>query len=247
MEAATRGASVCKALLNKLCLGTTDTFGRGLVTDFPPRRSTPSLKRWLLRVHRDLQTIDAVIDPYAGYYRNGLSNYERLVLVLEDRRFFGHGGFEIWAIIREFLRMFASSPHGGASTIDMQFVRTATGYKQISFRRKLYEMLLSSLIQFRYPKIVILRSYLQIAYLGHALKGADAAAMKAFGKFSDELSPREAAHLATYLVFPRPSDALTNHYWQRRVLRRANHIEAFYIRNEKRFNKLERRVFGNVS
>lgn len=204
-----------------------------------PYRALPSLRRWLLKVHDDLLSIHNLIQPWAIYFPDQLTTFEKLVLVLEDRRFFRHGGFDLWALCRETLRFFLTSSNGGASTIDMQFVRTATGYRERTLRRKLYEMLLASLIQFRYSKVTILRSYLNAAYFGWGLRGSDSAAMEHFGHYPDNLSLTDAAKLASMLVFPKPKNPTDQ--WERKVLRRANYIEAVYIRRKKRFDKIASR------
>ena len=209
-----------------------------------PRRSIPSLRAWMRKAHLDLLTIHASVNPYAGYTNSRLSLVERMVLTLEDRRFFSHGGFELRSIFREFVKFFWNGSNGGASTIDMQFVRTTTGYRERTLRRKMYEMFLATVIQFRYPKIVILRSYLSKAYFGHGLRGIMVASMVSFGKAPEDLTLAESSELASYLVFPRPSNAVSNPIWCRKVLRRSNYIQAVYIRREKRFDKVERRIFS---
>jgi membrane peptidoglycan carboxypeptidase len=163
------------------------------------------------------------------------------VLVLEDRRFFGHSGVDYFALLREVARVLTLRKHGGASTIDMQLVRTATGYRAPTLKRKLYEMLLARIIQYRYSKLLILRSYLASAYLGWDLRGTEDAAQAVFGKFADELNVDEAAALASMLVFPRPRQ--NSSIWQNKISRRANYIKAVYVRRKKRFEKLEGRVF----
>lgn len=161
---------------------------------------------------------------------------EKLTLALEDRRFLTHRGVDAISALREFIRAITFRRHGGASTIDMQFVRTATGYKQRTLTRKLYEMLLAILIQFRYNKIVILRSYLRCAYFGsHRPRGADGAAMKIYHKKASELSVEESAFVAAMLVYPRPRNPSAR--WQLRVERRARYGVKVYIANKKRFDQ----------
>jgi membrane carboxypeptidase/penicillin-binding protein len=87
-------------------------------------------------VHTDLFTIDRKVPWYVP--DDPLISVEKMVLVLEDRRFFSHRGFDLQSAIREVSRAIAVQPHGGASTIDMQLVRTATGYRQRTIGRKLY-------------------------------------------------------------------------------------------------------------
>jgi membrane peptidoglycan carboxypeptidase len=190
----------------------------------------------LIRVHDDLLAVHRRVRPWAVYWPTELSTFEKLVLVLEDRRFFKHGGVDFIAVFREILKLVTLRKHGGASTIDMQFVRSTTDYRARTFRRKLYEMFLASLIQFRYSKITILRSYLGFAYFGWGLRGADQAAKALFGKSTESLDIEDAAFLASMLVFPLPKNK--SDVWCHRISRRANYIESVYVRRKKRFDEI---------
>lgn len=206
---------------------------------FRPARSIPSFRRWLLKVHADLLEVHQRVSPYAEYYPDELSALEKMTIVLEDRRFFDHKAVDFIAILRTVYKALFCQIYEGASTIDMQFVRTATGYRERSLRRKLYEILLANLIQFRYSKVTILRSYLNVAYFGWQLRGADSAAAAVFGCGSNDLDLEQAAFIASMLVFPRPRYPTDD--WRRRVLRRANHIKAAYVRHKERFDEIARR------
>lgn len=207
-----------------------------------PRKQYPSLRRWLLQLHSDLLIIHDAIDPCVTEYPLKLSDFERLVLTLEDRRFFNHMGIDWRRFVRDALRAITFRTHGGASTIDMQLVRTATGYRDRKIRRKLYEVLLAYIIQHRYSKVEILRSYLQIAYFGTGMKGSEAAARHLYNKHPTELDVEEAANIAAMLVFPRPRFPSNN--WAYKHLRRANYIKAVYTRRKHSFDKLEERIFS---
>lgn len=207
-----------------------------------PRKQYPSLRRWLLKLHEDLLIIHAVIDPYAAEYPTELSNFERLVLTLEDRRFFAHMGIDWRRFVRDAFRAVTFRNHGGASTIDMQLVRTATGYRDRKIRRKLYEALLAYIIQHRYSKIEILRSYLQIAYFGTGMQGGEVAARQVYGLPTAQLNIEQAARIAAMLVFPRPRNPSAN--WEYKHLRRTNYIIAVYSRRKHSFDKLEKRIFS---
>ena len=199
----------------------------------------PSIREWLIHTHEELLAIHACINQSAFYYPKRLTDFERLVLTLEDRRFFSHRGVSWRSLFREMLKVFIFRRPGGASTIDMQLVRTATGNYERTIKRKLHEIVLAYVIQFRYSKIAILRSYLEVAYFGTGLKGAQDAAPQ--GHSIDELSGYDAAFLASHLVFPRPRDM--NEQWAKRISRRANYIKAVNVRYKKRFDKIERREF----
>jgi membrane peptidoglycan carboxypeptidase len=168
-----------------------------------------------------------------------LTTFEKLVLVLEDRRFLRHDGVDGRACVRELIKAMFRRRHGGASTIDMQFVRTATGYHELTFRRKLYEMLLAMVIQYRYSKLLILRSYLACAFYGSHLYGVSKASSVIFGKSASELSVQEMAELAAMLVYPRP--LRSGEEWRIRVKRRAAYGVKLLPRFEQRFNQIPRR------
>ncbi len=201
------------------------------------RRQFFSLRRHLVKIHRDLFTISDFVERYEDEYV--LSRFEMLVLILEDRRFFNHGGFDMKATLREFLKKCAFMRHGGASTIDMQFVRTATGFRKKTVSRKLYEMFLSFLIQYRYSKFQILRSYLAAAYFGSGITGANAACRRTFNMPLNEISDQQAAELASMLVYPRPK--LPTPSWKARIDRRASYGLIKLRKLEKKFDKLPKR------
>jgi membrane peptidoglycan carboxypeptidase len=163
---------------------------------------------------------------------------EKMILVLEDRRFFRHNGIDMKACLRELVRVLTIQPHGGASTIDMQFVRTATNFREKTLRRKLYEMFLALLIQFRYNKKEILRSYLGCAYFGSHLYGLETVSYTLYGKSPIDLSFDEVAEVAAMLVYPKPLVATSQ--WRAKLARRANYGKRRYARFEKSFDKLPR-------
>lgn len=182
-------------------------------------RQPLSLKRFLYEVYSDLTIVDRYL---LDYHSSQLNVLDRAVLVLEDRRFFGHRGIDRRSVLRDFIKMVTFRRFGGSSTIEMQFVRTCTGYKQRTVRRKLYEMLLASLLQYRASKIQVLKSYMGIVYLGHGVRGAEAAARKLFGKARlDQLTMAEACHIAAMMVYPMPK--VPTERWRARIDRRANY------------------------
>jgi membrane peptidoglycan carboxypeptidase len=211
-----------------------------------PKLAWPSLRRRLICLHNDLFDIQKKVerrfwrDYVHGDQRwvraDDLTNIEKLVIVLEDRRFSQHHGVDRWSVLREIIRAITFRRHGGASTIDMQFVRTVTGYRSLTFRRKLYEILLALIINFRYDKRTILRSYLACAFLGSHLIGITRASYGIYGKAVEELSIEEAAFISAMLVYPRPrSEPLT---WKAKVTRRAKYGIGVYLANKERFDKL---------
>jgi membrane peptidoglycan carboxypeptidase len=201
-----------------------------------PKLSIFHPREALVRIHSDLFSVHARIKTWSAYFPPALTNLEKMVIVLEDRRFHRHHGVDFKSILRETIRALTFRRHGGASTIDMQLVRTCTGYRERTASRKLYEIFMSVLIQFRYSKIVILRSYLECAYFGSRLRGARSAAKKVFGKRPNDLTIPEAAFLASMLVYPRPHNPSTK--WESRVQRRADYGHRVYVAHKKRFDQV---------
>ena len=165
-----------------------------------------------------------------------LTYLEKVVLVLEDRRFLQHSGVDLIAALRECIKAITFRRHGGASTIDMQFVRTVTGYKELKLKRKLYEAFLAYLVRFRHSKILILRSYLRCAYFGSHLIGAEKASLRLFGKQISDLDEGECAQIAAMLVYPKP--LVPQEHWRAKVARRAKYGQRRLLRFEKGFGKL---------
>ena len=200
-----------------------------------PKLESIGLRSFLIRLHSDLFRIHNKTMTYAAYFPDHLLPIEKMVMALEDRRFMTHAGIDLKSVTRELVKALMLRRHGGASTIDMQFVRTATGYKDRTIARKVYEVLLSATIQFRYSKIVILRSYISCAYFGSHLIGADSASAELYGVQSVDLDFQQASVLAAMLVYPRPLSPTAE--WDARVRRRAKYGMAVYVANKKRLDK----------
>lgn len=200
-----------------------------------PRRM-PSLRRFLIEMNVELSELSHRYNRWDA--AEELSEFEILVLILEDRRFLSHWGVDVRSVARELLRAIRGRRHGGASTIDMQFIRTVNGRRDRTLRRKLREAAMALLIQFHFDKKPLLRSYLDQAYFGHGLTGSEAASYKSFGRPIEELSREEAAALAAMLVYPMPSDQ--NDAWLQRVQKRAGYALLLYARFEQRLKKIKR-------
>lgn len=175
-------------------------------------------------LREDARRIDLTMERHSLSGPFELTPFETSVLLLEDRRFFWHFGVDIISVIRELLRMIRGRRFGGASTIEMQFVRTITDRKERTVTRKIREMLLAIYVQSKYSKWNILRCYLDIAYFGTRLVGARQAARHMFDLSTDALPTAPGATIAAMLVAPRPSRPNAN--WKRRIERRSNYAVA---------------------
>lgn len=195
----------------------------------------PFPRRVIIRIHQDLFTIEKRTRHYVDWPPE-LSIIEKMVLISEDRRFFRHNGIDYRAVLREIFKAITFRRTGGASTIDMQFVRTATGNYERTLRRKSYEMLLAWLIQYRYTKIQILRSYLAIAFFGSRLRGISAASDVVFSIPQDDFTAEQAAFISAMLIYPRP--IVPSNEWFCRATRRGRYILSLYPRLKQRFEQL---------
>ncbi|HIF7993903.1 TPA: transglycosylase domain-containing protein, partial [Morganella morganii] len=79
-------------------------------------------------MNSDLYTIESRFNDY-WYVSYDYTDLHFHVVAIEDRRFFFHYGVDTRSIIRNLIRMITFRDHGGASTIEMQLVRTITNYK----------------------------------------------------------------------------------------------------------------------
>lgn len=194
------------------------------------------LCRWLpgrltQKIEKDLANI---IRPLR-WTRDDLDDLEVFVVLLEDRRYFQHCGIDPQSFVREFWKLITLQRVGGASTIDMQFVRTRTGFRDRTFKRKIYEMLLAWMLQTKMDKIQILRAYLSEVYLGSRITGVECAAHVVFGKARYELTREEAAFIASMMVYPRPLRPTES--WKTRVERRAKYGLSLYKKLGRSFQR----------
>lgn len=138
-----------------------------------------------------------------------LSPLLQCVLLIEDRRFFKHYGFELRAVARGLKYFLRKGRIGGVSTIDQQVVRIARSQYERTFSRKLSEVILSLLLQFHCSKSQLLQYYIHNAYLGYGLEGCETASRVIFRKDAYNLVPDEAALIASLFARPMKYSAVT--------------------------------------
>ena len=122
-------------------------------------------------------------------------------LVVEDKRFYGHGGIDWRRVPGAVLRnVRARRWKEGFSTVTMQLARnvfTSDISREKSLIRKLREAKVAREIERRYPKDKILELYLNQIYLGAGAYGVETAAQRYFGKSVRDVNLAEAAMLAS--------------------------------------------------
>jgi 1A family penicillin-binding protein len=125
------------------------------------------------------------------------------VVAAEDAKFYRHGGYDLFGIMRATLKNLSSRRvRQGASTITQQLARNSFALKEKTFRRKLLEIFLARRIEESFGKQKIMELYLNRIYFGGGLYGAEAAARGYFGKPAREMSLTEAATLAGLIKSP---------------------------------------------
>lgn len=135
----------------------------------------------------------------------------RAVVAAEDAHFCKHHGID-WGALREAIddAQEDGTAFRGASTITQQVTKNLFLWQGRDFVRKALEFPLALWIDLVLPKSRILEIYLNIAELGpQGQFGVEAASAYAFGKSAANLSPREAALLASILPNPVKRSART--------------------------------------
>jgi len=194
----------------------------------------PSFRSSLLRLHDTILRINEIAIYTSRDAR--LSELEKLVIVLEDRRFFSHQGYDLRSIAREIWKALTFRRNGGASTIDIQLFRTISNRYERTLRRKLREAVGARALQKKCSKIQILRVYLQEAYFGTGLTGSDAASQALFAKQSSQLTTEEASQIAALLVYPKPRVETSN--WLAKISRRAEYGRFLLRTSQKDLNQI---------
>ena len=146
--------------------------------------------------------------PYAELYE---PNHRRLWIKLadipehvqqafvaaEDKRFFKHTGIDERSVIRAFIGNVADpKSRQGGSTITQQVAKNLLVGDEISYERKIREIVVASRVEKALSKQDILEIYLNAIFLGRSSWGIELAARSYFGKGAKDLTLAEGAFLA---------------------------------------------------
>jgi penicillin-binding protein 1A len=125
------------------------------------------------------------------------SNVQQAFVSAEDKRFYQHNGIDERSLIRAFIGNLAQSgrPQGG-STITQQVVKNLLVGEELTYERKIREMILTARVERLLSKQEILELYLNSTYLGRGSWGVEMAARSYFGKSVKALTLGEGALLA---------------------------------------------------
>ncbi len=184
-------------------LGAVIDFYNKALADLPDYRKLKGLK---------LPGASVVLDRTGGRFAEVFEENQRRVWVAladipehvqkafvaaEDKRFYQHHGVDERGLIRAFIDNLGRSgrPQGG-STITQQVVKNLLVGGDLTYERKIREMVLASRVERMLSKAEILELYLNSVYLGRNSWGIELAARSYFGTTAKELTLEQGALLA---------------------------------------------------
>ncbi len=143
-------------------------------------------------------------------------NIKYAFLASEDKNFYNHYGVDIIAIFRAFLTNIININSNkrvvGASTITQQVVKNLLLSNELSYSRKIKEIILAIRIENILDKNDILELYLNDIYLGYGSYGIGSASLNYFNKSIYDLQLHEIAFLASLPKAPNNYNPKTNYY-----------------------------------
>lgn len=156
-------------------------------------------------------TITQLVDQANGYTiqkqympLEKISPHMRLAVVAaEDMSFPNHFGFNLKKIKRAYEKNKTRTKPRGASSISQQVCRNVFLWQGGGWFRKGIEVYFTFMIELLWSKERILEIYLNVAEMGKGVYGAEAAAQTYFNKPALELTPIEAAMIASCMPNPK--------------------------------------------
>ena len=131
---------------------------------------------------------------------------QKAFIAAEDRRFFQHTGIDERGLIRAFIGNLTQPgrPQGG-STITQQVAKNLLVGDDVTYERKMREIIVAARLERTLTKAEILELYLNSIYLGRGSWGVEMAARSYFGKSAKALTLAEGACLLYTSPSPRDS------------------------------------------
>jgi len=167
-----------------------------------------------LRLATPSQVLDGKGDFFAEIYEAGNRRIpvpladipptvQRAFVAAEDKRFFEHHGIDERGLVRAFVvnMMQPGRPQGG-STITQQVVKNLLVGDDVTYERKVREIIVTTRLEQTLTKPEILELYLNSIYFGRNSWGVELAARNWFGKSIKDVSLAEAAMLAGMVKGP---------------------------------------------
>ncbi len=143
-------------------------------------------------------------------------NIKYAFLAAEDKNFYDHYGIDIIAIFRAFftniININSNKRVVGASTITQQVVKNLLLSNELSYSRKIKEIILAIRIENILNKNEILELYLNDIYLGFGSYGIGSASLNYFNKSIYDLELHEIAFLAALPKAPNNYNPKKNYF-----------------------------------
>ncbi len=134
---------------------------------------------------------------------NEMPSYvKEATISIEDKNFYKHGGFSLWAMFRTAITNVLYNRRAGGSTLTQQFIKNAVLTPEKKITRKIKELVLAYRLEKRFSKDEILQMYLNEIPYGSNAYGVEAASQKYFGQSVKNISLAEAAVLAAMTQAP---------------------------------------------
>ncbi len=142
------------------------------------------------------------------------------VVASEDQNFLNHMGFDVKAIQEDIEYNKTHKIKRGASTISQQTAKNVFLWPSRSFVRKGFEVYFTFLIELFWSKERIMEVYLNVIEMGDGVYGAEAASEYYFKRHAKDLSPYQAASIASIIPDPvkwklsnPPGFVVTRQHW----------------------------------
>ncbi|MBN2407831.1 MAG: monofunctional biosynthetic peptidoglycan transglycosylase [Elusimicrobia bacterium] len=161
-----------------------------------------------MMLYKEKTALEKGVVPYRMYEWVGLSEISpylvKAVIIAEDGKFYKHHGVD-WEATKNAIEtnIRKNRMYIGGSTITQQLAKNLFFSPKKNVIRKAREILAAYKLERELSKERILELYLNVADWGHGAYGAEAASRVYFVKPASELTPSEAARLAS--VLPNPA------------------------------------------
>ncbi len=123
-------------------------------------------------------------------------NLKWATISIEDKNFYEHGGFSLWAIFRTAVTNVLFDKKAGGSTLTQQLIKNAVLTNEKTYTRKIKELIMAYRVEKKFSKDEILQMYFNEIPYGSTAYGVEAASQRYFGKSVKDINLAEAAILA---------------------------------------------------
>ena len=146
---------------------------------------------------QELCTMKNTKDMYYVSYQEIPVTLVNSFVVMEDRQFYKHSGYDIKAILRAIvINQKSNDIAQGASTITQQLARNIFLSQEVTWQRKVEEIFIAVGLEKKYSKNQILEFYLNNIYFGNGYYCIKDASEGYFGKEPEDLTDYESTLLA---------------------------------------------------